>query len=482
MPPVQMTLFGNKVTAPPKLVERSQVEADSKPARAPKRARKALPDVVLVNVAASQDSGGAIAGAADGAPPVVVVQAKDVDILAPKASDAGQGSGDTIVTHVGDADTSCSALAASSGCGNIMFSNPNVVIANVEPFCSKCGYTVDPLQRGVRLLTKTPQSFQCAKCNSKQVMLTQIFGTWPLADFKSLSDDVKQQFWRQTASDKTSLKKAVEHHLVNRLVETRLASEAGPFLPLLVWAQQGYDVMAIKLGAAMEMHPVLGETFQVKIHTTGHEKKQELIRDEMQKLTCNVGRKQQRQIDDASQAPGDGEGKCAVAVDNSSSSTGSSSSDSTPRKNKSKKHSKKSKKSKKDAKSTRTKQDKERDAAAALKAQVAASKMAEKAEKSRITKVKTEAGKVVAKVAPILVELEEQLKDANACKVPVVLTKKVQDSIKALKAFDEEARTKMQAKDPLDLTFGIEDVVPSVKEAIMVKGLMQNVLLSIGRL
>ena len=176
MPPVQMTLFGKKVTAPPKLVERSQVEADSKPARAPKRARKAPPDVAQGNVVASQDGGGAIAGAADGASPAVVVHAEDVAIPAPQASDAGQGSGGTMVTHVGDAVTSCSALAASSGCGNIMFSSPNVVIANVEPFCSKCGYTVDPLQKGVRLLTKTPQSFQCAKCNSKQVMLTQFSG------------------------------------------------------------------------------------------------------------------------------------------------------------------------------------------------------------------------------------------------------------------------------------------------------------------
>ena len=90
-----------------------------------------------------------------------------------------------------------------------MFASPNVVIANVEPFCSKCGYTVDALQRGVRLLTKTPQSFQCAKCNSMQVTLTQIFGTWPLHDFKNWSNDAKQQFWRQSASDRNSLKKAV---------------------------------------------------------------------------------------------------------------------------------------------------------------------------------------------------------------------------------------------------------------------------------
>ena len=115
-----------------------------------------------------------------------------------------------------------------------------------EPFCSKCGYTVDPVKRGVRLLTKSPPSFECSKCNSKQTMLSRMFGQWPLQQFRDLDQETQQAFWRSSTSNGESLKKAVEHHLVKRLVDIRCAKEEGPFLPLSAWQSRGFDIDTIR--------------------------------------------------------------------------------------------------------------------------------------------------------------------------------------------------------------------------------------------
>ena len=111
-----------------------------------------------------------------------------------------------------------------------------------------------------------------------------MFGRWPLVEFKSLAPEVQQAFWQESSSDKAGLKKAVEKTLVHAMVESRLAREEGPFLPLSVWAKKGFDIQEIEKKANCEIHPVLGKTYQVKIHSTGHEKKEELVQNEMMKL------------------------------------------------------------------------------------------------------------------------------------------------------------------------------------------------------
>ena len=133
-------------------------------------------------------------------------------------------------------------------------------------------------------MRKTPPQFMCSVCNTKTTMLNRMFGTWPLPEFRDLQPDVQQSFWQSRANDKEALKRSVQDILVSRLVETELAKQEGPFLPLSVWASQGYNVQDIAARAKNKEHPVLGLTYQVKIKTTGEERKRELIQEQMLKL------------------------------------------------------------------------------------------------------------------------------------------------------------------------------------------------------
>jgi len=147
------------------------------------------------------------------------------------ADDGGGAVGGEVVPHVEQ--------------GSIRFQGEVLSFDDVAR-CTKCGFHVDPCAKGVRLMGKTPPTWRCAKCCTKQVMLHRMFGTWPLDDFKELDGDTQRAFWQSTGTDVVSLKKAVEHTLVRKLVEREIASEQGPFLPLAVGRTKGTPSMISK--------------------------------------------------------------------------------------------------------------------------------------------------------------------------------------------------------------------------------------------
>ena len=148
-------------------------------------------------------------------------------------------------------------------------------------YCTKCGHTVDPLLPGTRVVRKSPPLFCCNKCNSKTVMLSRMFGSWPPDEFKGIDDATMQKFWATPVADKDGLQKAVEDTLVSRLVESQIAEDSGPYLPLATWADAPYhfDPAEIRAKAPMRMHHILGETYQVKIVTTGERKQRDVVRE-----------------------------------------------------------------------------------------------------------------------------------------------------------------------------------------------------------
>ena len=106
--------------------------------------------------------------------------------------------------------------------------------------------------------------------------------------------------------------------------------------------------------------------------------------------------------------------------------------------------------------------------------------LAEKVERARVVKVKCEASKVMSKVAPWLTQVEQLITDPNAAKVPSIMIKKVKESVAQLNMYQNEAKEKLQLKDPLDLTFSIDDVGPVVKEAAGTIKLMNSMLIAVG--
>ncbi len=72
------------------------------------------------------------------------------------------------------------------------------------PFCTKCGYAVDPTKVGVRLHRKSPPTFTCSSCNSKTTMLNNIFGRYPTEAFEGLGETSIQRFGQSAVADKAS--------------------------------------------------------------------------------------------------------------------------------------------------------------------------------------------------------------------------------------------------------------------------------------
>ena len=115
-------------------------------------------------------------------------------------------------------------------------------------------------------------------------MLTGLFGEWPVPHFLHLSEDHQHKFWAETANDKESLKLAVEQHLISRSVETKMNAEGSEYLPLDVWEKRSFDPAKVRNGGRWRWHEVFGHTYSVGILSWNHEKRQEMVQEEMAKL------------------------------------------------------------------------------------------------------------------------------------------------------------------------------------------------------
>ena len=359
----------------------------------------------------------------------------------------------------------------------LLVSHPQLKLAS-EPWCSKCGHVVDPLLPGTRVMSKSPATFCCGRCNSKTTMLTRMFGTWPIPEFKSLTAAEKKSFFSKATNDQDSLKKLIERSIVSRIVEEKMVKFEGPFHPLGVWKKLGYDTALIEEKGRKVMHAELGMTYQVRTLSDGWSKQRQMIEDEMVKLLSKYKKKgadadlpenaEAGAVDDKPKESGDD--------DSDSSSSSSSSSSESGKKGKKGKKNKKNKKDKKTKKKEKKAEKKEKKADEKRKkkekdqerARVAADKASEKAEKTRVNKIKGECSRTLAKVGALAFQLGELLKDKASAKVPSVILQKAKDSHKQIVSVENEAKDKLKAACPLDLTFTLDELPALVKDRIHV--------------
>ena len=127
--------------------------------------------------------------------------------------------------------------------------------------CKRCKKPVDPIKKGVRLVKKThPQEWQCPECNSKLVTLTNLFGSWPIEAYHSLSDLEKTSFWQQSSSGRQALKEAVEQKIVFKQIKQLVDSNVGKFLPMEAWVRKGWTPEAVAK-CPTEIHPSGEKTY-----------------------------------------------------------------------------------------------------------------------------------------------------------------------------------------------------------------------------
>ena len=172
------------------------------------------------------------------------------------------------------------------------------MFSQVKPVCSKCLAEVDAFRaqiKGKTHVSSTPK-WLCNSCNSKLASLSRSFGKWPIPEFQELSVDEQKAFWKDTSLPGVNLQK-MKSMLLEKIVKSRTdkveASIGGSWLPLGVYAVQGYDIELIKKnckGDDIKECPLLGTTYRVPISFLGRSTTESRIRESILKSWGDVAR------------------------------------------------------------------------------------------------------------------------------------------------------------------------------------------------
>ena len=294
----------------------------------------------------------------------------------------------------------------------------NALLLTASPLCSRCRCEVDPF-RG-QLKSKSAGAYICNNCNSKCVLISRNWGAGLLNQFKEMSEDEQEAFWKSLGSMQSvqQVKNQIADTLARRRSDKLIAASGGKYLPLSVWAQQGFNAADIEAHCTdTQQHPALGLCFRVCIESLDRTSVLEQTRTQILQSLDNVKPRKDKEplagkaepaADTADKSAGE---QLAEAAENStSSSTSSSDSDSSSSSGKKKKKkSKSSKKTKKNTKADKKKKkaDKLKAAAAAQKAEASAQSAAKKVQEKAAAKKKANAMRVKQKLLPFLAALDK---------------------------------------------------------------------------
>ena len=154
--------------------------------------------------------------------------------------------------------------------------------------CRHCNTLIDKSKKGYkRIIYKSGPRYVCSRCNSKNVILYNQFGQWPIEEFRGFTEEQQQNFYNNTENSKRSLKSRLTDLMVKKLIEQKTSALSGEFLPLSVWEKKGWDPKQIEEGAQeddKEWHAQAGWTYRVKIHITDERK----IEQESREMVMNM--------------------------------------------------------------------------------------------------------------------------------------------------------------------------------------------------
>ena len=266
----------------------------------------------------------------DMAPMSADVKDRPTSRMAPMSADGEEQAGQTV-------------LALMPGCMNSMLSS-------ARPTCIKCWNELDPLR--AQLKSKCGGRFVCNSCNTKQTLLTRALGTWPTPEFKELGEAEQAEFWKRaaTAKNQEQLKMTLIDTLVTRRVDRVTARVSGTYLPLSVYATQGFDTsLIVERCTDVKEHAVLGKTYRLALCSLSRDAVEEKQREQVMSMLQKLKADKSSTVDDVVAAPTDGttkkKNKCTddsgdnieATSDSHSDSSGTSSSSSS-RGRKHKKH------------------------------------------------------------------------------------------------------------------------------------------------
>ena len=152
--------------------------------------------------------------------------------------------------------------------------------ASIAPTCVTCKQVVDPMVD----IASSRHTWRCQKCNSRRVSLTRIFGSWPTAEFKSLSESEQTLWYTKLAARPAksgTLKDWAIDSLTTILAEKTTHTKGGSWQPLSYYQQLGYDIAAIEQHAPRKQHAIFGDVFLIEVESVSLSKSTEQIRQQL---------------------------------------------------------------------------------------------------------------------------------------------------------------------------------------------------------
>ena len=148
----------------------------------------------------------------------------------------------------------------------------------------------------VKMLSKKPPQYSCGRCGTKSTNLRRTFGTWPIEEFKGLSEEDRVAYMQSADSSVRALKESLTDILTKRFVEQHKSSLKGQYLPLTVWKTMGWDPDLIEKTADPEdvEESKYGKMYRVKIHETEENKIEEKCRAEVMDVLKKYKKKKSR--------------------------------------------------------------------------------------------------------------------------------------------------------------------------------------------
>jgi len=307
---------------------------------------------------------------------------------------------------------------------------PKAVIStpalSVEPKCAKCGCDMDVLR--AQLTSKVAGLWKCSKCNTRTVQLHRIFGSWPIAQFKGLSEEDKLNFMKEIgkAGSIEEIKNAAINSLTKMKISSFVAKKEGTYLPLSVYEKNGWDVELIKATCPKKLHEDLKiPVYKVSLETDAEKTIEQQIRKELIEMT-EAGPTSKR---DRTSAPRGSTDPCP---------------EETPP---------------------------PPPAPPAPPEHVVA-----RAEAKRVAKVRVDANKTVHKMSGVFFLLGEALKNKRLDKVPAYVQDDAKETYATIDAMLKEAKKKTADRAPADLSFTLKEVEGQCKRAASVQKLLNDML------
>jgi len=179
----------------------------------------------------------------------------------------------------GDGGTQPTAAAAPTL--EVAESNTEANNAGEEHTCQKCE----------RAFPKDGYN-DCKSCRSKRVLLTRMFGKWPIDAFNSIHKELQTQFWQ--ADPETTARKDLFITLTKTVTTAKThysdKGEKGEYLPLSVYATRGFNTGDIIAKCTdFEDHPILGRTYRVDIKQQSTGDMEKAVRQELLELNPDFG-------------------------------------------------------------------------------------------------------------------------------------------------------------------------------------------------